>query len=84
MFHVFFLQGKLAFERLNIEKVYHPFIFGPHNTVLNQIVAETGARINIPPPSIMRDELTIAGEKEAVAQAKERVMAIYEERVSIY
>ncbi|KAG8181791.1 hypothetical protein JTE90_000083 [Oedothorax gibbosus] len=73
-------QGKLAFERLNIEKVYHPFIFGPHNSVLNQIVAETGARINIPPPSIMRDELTIAGEKEAVAQAKERVLAIYEER----
>ncbi|KFM62860.1 Vigilin, partial [Stegodyphus mimosarum] len=73
-------QAKLAFERLDIPKVYHPFIFGPFNEVVNQITSETGARINIPPPSVMKNELTVAGEKEAVAQAKEKILQIYEER----
>lgn len=72
----------MAFERLDIPKVYHPFIFGPFNETVNQIKNDTGARINIPPPSVMKNELTIAGEKEAVALAKERVLKIYEERVS--
>ncbi|GBM34136.1 Vigilin [Araneus ventricosus] len=42
--------------------MYHPFIFGPFNETLNQIINETG-RVNIPPTSVMKDELTIAGEK---------------------
>ncbi|GFR28209.1 vigilin [Trichonephila clavata] len=73
-------QSKLAFERLVVPKMYHPFIFGPFNETLNQIISETKARINIPPASVMKDELTIAGEKEAVAKAKARVLNIYEER----
>ncbi|GFS49777.1 vigilin [Trichonephila inaurata madagascariensis] len=73
-------QSKLAFERLVIPKMYHPFIFGPFNETLNQMISETKARINIPPASVMKDELTIAGEKEAVAKAKARVLNIYEER----
>ncbi|XP_054712100.1 vigilin-like [Uloborus diversus] len=73
-------QAKQGFERLNISKAYHPFICGPFNENVNRIAQETGARINIPPPSAMKDELTIAGEKEAVAQAKDRILAIYEER----
>ena len=72
----------MAFERLDIPKVYHPFIFGPFNETVNQIKNETGARINIPPPSVNKNELTIAGEKEAVALAKDKIMKIYEERVS--
>ena len=35
---------------------------------------QTGARINIPPPSAQKDEITIAGEKEGVATAKETIM----------
>ncbi|CAL1268500.1 unnamed protein product [Larinioides sclopetarius] len=73
-------QSKLAFERLTISKMYHPFIFGPFNETLNQIINETGARVNIPPASVMKDELTIAGEKESVAQAKAKILDIYEER----
>ncbi|GIX67510.1 vigilin [Caerostris darwini] len=73
-------QSKLAFERLMIPKIYHPFIFGPFNETLTQLISDTGARINIPPTSVMKDELTIAGEKEAVAQAKARILDIYEER----
>lgn len=41
---------------------------------------QTGARINIPPQSAKKDEITIAGEKEGVAKAKETVMEIYEEK----
>lgn len=71
------LQAKLAFERLKIEHVYHPFISGANAT---KIMEQTSARINIPPPSAQKDEITIAGEKEGVAKAKETIMAIYEEK----
>lgn len=70
-------QAKLAFERLKIEHVYHPFISGANAT---KIMEQTSARINIPPPSAQKDEITIAGEKEGVAKAKETIMAIYEEK----
>lgn len=73
-------QAKFAFERLNIPKIYHPFILGPYNETLQHITKETGARINIPPASVMKNELTIAGEKEAVAKAKEMVLNIYEQK----
>jgi len=31
-------QAKLAMERLNIEKIYHPFISGPKNETANQLI----------------------------------------------
>ena len=71
------MQAKLAFERLKIEHVYHPFIAG---TNAAKITEQTGARINIPPLSAQKDEITIAGEKEGVAKAKETILAIYEEK----
>ena len=77
VFLFFFLQAKLAFERLNIEHFYHPFISGAN---ASKITEQTSARINIPPPSVQKDEITIAGEKEGVAKAKEIIMAIYEEK----
>lgn len=70
-------QSKKAQERLNIPKIYHPFIVGPFNENLNQMIQETGARINVPPPSVMKDEIFIAGEKEGVAAAKAKIEAIY-------
>lgn len=76
-FEFSYLQAKLAFERLKIEHVYHPFIAGAN---ASKIMEQTGARINIPPPSAQKDEITIAGEKDGVATAKETIMAIYEEK----
>ncbi|GFU01141.1 vigilin [Nephila pilipes] len=73
-------QIKLAFVRLLIFKMHFPFIFGPFKETIAQIIRETKARINIPPTSVMKDDLTIAGEKEAVAKAKARIQNIYEER----
>jgi len=44
---------------------------------------QTGAVINIPPPSMQKDEMTVAGEKEGVADAVKRVTNIYEEKVRV-
>lgn len=70
-------QSKKASERLNIPKHFHPFIVGPFNEKLNNLIAETGARINVPPPSVMKDEIFIAGEKEGVMAAKTKIEEIY-------
>lgn len=74
-------QSKKAFERVTVPKIYHPFIVGAQNEKLNQMINETGARINVPPPSVNKDEIVIAGEKEGVLAAKTRIEAIYKEMV---
>jgi len=73
-------QAKLAFERLPVPKIYHPFIIGPSNATLDHIKAVTGARINIPPPSVYTDELTVAGDKDGVKRAVKMIMDIYHEK----
>lgn len=77
-----FSQDKRAVERLSLEKAFHPFIAGAFNKVVQEIMQETGARINIPPPSVNKDEIIITGEKEPVAQALLRIRKIYEDKVS--
>lgn len=77
-----FSQSKQAHERISIPKIYHPFICGGFNETLNQIIKETNVRINVPPPSVQNDEIAIAGEKEGVQIAKEKIMKIYKEMVS--
>ncbi|GAB6018560.1 hypothetical protein CHUAL_000255 [Chamberlinius hualienensis] len=73
-------QAKLAFERLPVPKIYHPFLLSSWGDKLSQLAAETGARINIPPQSVNKDEITVAGEKDAVMRAKEHIMRLYEEK----
>lgn len=72
-------QSRKAFERITVPKIYHPFIYGAHNENLNIMVSETGARINIPPTSVQNDEITIAGEKEGVLLAKQKIEKIYKD-----
>jgi len=43
----------------------------------------TNSRINIPPPSVAKDEVTIAGEKEGVLIAQCEIQHIYETKVSL-
>jgi spore maturation protein SpmB len=38
---------------------------------------ETGVKIHVPPPSVNRDEITIAGDKEGVQMAIEKIKNIY-------
>uniref|UniRef100_A0A672GJ61 Vigilin n=1 Tax=Salarias fasciatus TaxID=181472 RepID=A0A672GJ61_SALFA len=73
-------QDKRAVERLSLEKVFHPFIAGAHNRLVQELSQETGARISIPPPSLPKDEIVITGEKEAVALALNRIRAIYDDK----
>jgi len=73
-------QSKLAFERLNIEKIYHPFVCGPWNRIKNELVEKHGVRINVPPPSVNRDEITVAGDKEGVVASVLVLNGIYEEK----
>lgn len=76
-----FLQAKLAFERLPVLKAFHPFVCGPFNQNIKQLVEETGARINVPPTSVEKDEIVVSGEKEGVAKCKQVIMSIFEEKV---
>uniref|UniRef100_A0AAR2KTZ9 Vigilin n=1 Tax=Pygocentrus nattereri TaxID=42514 RepID=A0AAR2KTZ9_PYGNA len=73
-------QDKRAVERLSLEKAFHPFIAGAYNRLVQELSQETGARISIPPPSLLKEEIVITGEKEAVAMAIARIRAIYEEK----
>ncbi|XP_053378526.1 vigilin-like [Mercenaria mercenaria] len=74
------IQSKLAYERLPVQKVYHPFVCGPSNSTVRQLMDETGAKINVPPPSVLSDEIVVSGEKEGVMKCKATIMAIYEEK----
>ncbi|KAJ8375213.1 hypothetical protein SKAU_G00057930 [Synaphobranchus kaupii] len=73
-------QDKRAVERVNIDKVYHPFITGAFNKVVGELMQEAGARINVPPPSVNKTEIVITGEKEQVALAVNLIKKIYEEK----
>ena len=74
----------MAFERLEIEPEFQPFISGPDGSTAESIAKKTGARINIPPYSMRKSEISIAGEKENVAKAKAQVLKIYTEMVSAF
>lgn len=72
-------KSKQASERLSIPKKFHPFICGPNNTKVRALETENaGIRIIIPPPSVMSDEIYIAGEKEGVARASEIIRQEHE------
>lgn len=72
-------QSRKSFERISVPKIYHPFINGPFNETVTKLQDETGARINIPPQSVMKDEIIITGEKDGVLVAKSRIEMIYKD-----
>lgn len=74
-------QSKLASERLSVEKIWHPFIIGPYGNNLNALRDRTGARINIPPPTVLKDEIVVAGEKENVVKAVAEIKRLVAEKV---
>ncbi|CAH8669732.1 unnamed protein product [Schistosoma bovis] len=74
-------QSQQAFERLSIPKIYHPFICGPNNQIVNDLKSRTDTKINIPPPNVSVDEIAVSGKREGVAQAVKEIQAIYNERL---
>ena len=69
-------QSKTGFERLKIAKQYHPWIRGPNNETVNHIMSTSGAKINMPPMDVDKDEITITGDKEKVEAAAQQVTKI--------
>jgi predicted PilT family ATPase len=71
--------AKKDVQNLDILKAYHPLLAGFKNTNIQRIQEATGARVNIPPPSVDKDEVTITGEKNAVAAAVMQINALYDQ-----
>lgn len=71
-------QSKKSVDRVNVPKHYHQFITGANNELLVQLCEETGAKVNVPPPSVKKNEIIISGEKEHVATAKARIEKLHE------
>ena len=77
-------QSKQSYEVLNIPKIYHPFINGPNNEITKKLTAKyPNVRINIPPLSVMKDELSVAGETEGVKNVVQEINKIHKEMVHI-
>lgn len=74
-------QSKSGFERMLIPKLFHPWIRGNNNEVMNEISARTGAKINIPPAQIEKDEIAVSGEKERVEVACAEIQRIYADKL---
>jgi KH domain. len=55
--------GCIVFQ-ISIPKKYHPFICGAHNCNIVDFQTKYNVRINVPPPSVDSDVITISGEKE--------------------
>jgi len=73
-------QSKQSYEVLSIPKIYHPFINGPNQEYVNQMLADNpGVRINVPPLPVMKDEIPLAGETEGVQAAKAKIMELFKD-----
>merc|ERR1711981_28140 len=73
-------QSKQSYEVLSIPKIYHPFITGPNNVNTKEMISDhPNVRINIPPLSVMKDELSVAGETEGVQAVKAEIMKMFKD-----
>merc|ERR1719340_451723 len=73
-------QSKQAFEKLLVPKIYHPFIEGADRVNIKSLQEKyPGVRINIPPLSVNKDELSIAGEKEGVIAVKNYIQGVWKD-----
>ena len=76
-------RSKQAYERLEIPKIYHPFITGPHNENIRLFTEGSGVKVNIPPLSVMKDEISIAGEKDGVLKVKNAINQVRKKNPSV-
>lgn len=75
-------QSKQAYEVLQIPKQFHPFINGPNSDRVKKWMSEySNVRINIPPPGVMKDELSVAGEREGVLKVVEQIKKFHQDLV---
>jgi ribosomal protein S3 len=73
-------QSKQAYETMDVPKMYHPFINGPNGDNQRRIIGDlANVRINIPPLSVMKNEISVAGEKEAVLAVVDKIKRQHED-----
>lgn len=70
-------QSKTSVERLNIPKLYHPWLRGTNNEIATDIATRTGAKVNIPPAMVEKDEIVVSGDREKVEAAVQELKRIY-------
>ncbi len=68
---------------VRISKQYHPFINGAGGENVRRLLADRpNVRINIPPLSVHKDEISVAGEKEGVMAVIQQIDKMQKEMVS--
>ncbi len=75
-------QYKHAREEIDVPSEYHPFLSGPSGSIAAGIMERTSVKINMPPLSSKKSGITIVGEREGIAKAKDELMKIYTNAVS--
>ncbi|EGD76259.1 hypothetical protein PTSG_00962 [Salpingoeca rosetta] len=78
--HISFERAKTDHRKLQISKAYHPLVAGPGNATIKRIMEQTGVKIHVPPPAVEKDEVTVTGERAAVARACDELMQIYNDK----
>lgn len=63
---------------VNVPFEYHRYIIGPRAVTLKQLEQETLTRIAIPGQETQSNTITIAGAKDNVKLAEQRILAIYQ------
>lgn len=74
-------ESKQSVERLSIPKLYHPWLRGVNNEIAADISARTGAKVNVPPAIVDKDEIVVSGEREKVEAACAEIRRIYENKL---
>ncbi len=75
-------QSKQAYEVLDIPKQFHPFITGPNGDNTRRLIGElSNVRINVPPLSVMKNEISVAGEREAVMAVVAKIKRMHDDMV---
>ncbi|KAL7058604.1 hypothetical protein AAHC03_013542 [Spirometra sp. Aus1] len=69
-------HAQQAYEKLDIPKIYHPFIRGPGNKFVNEWRERAGVVISFPPG----DHVAVSGKRKEVAQAVQEILKIYKSR----
>eukprot|EP00045_Choanoeca_perplexa_P012430 m.135649 g.135649 ORF g.135649 m.135649 type:complete len:1214 (+) comp16001_c0_seq1:180-3821(+) len=70
-------KGKNDTVKLDVLKAYHPLLAGYDQKNLRQLMESTGVKIHMPPASVDKNEITVTGEKVAVANAVAQLRSVY-------
>lgn len=81
MFFLFYRSFELKFK---VDPEYHPLVIGKGGSVITKIRTDYGVQINLPKRGEPDDDIiTVQGYEDKAKQAKEAIMAIVHQLVSV-